>query len=464
MKIKYVKKTSKGVRSINFYTDEKDKKIDSEGNLYTNYQIKYEKDRNKTVSEFVSLVRGVINRVKAHKLTKIAFDIQQIRDIKVDGIDEDEKMQLFLKNISLAEYVFDKYKTEKKGRIDFVEIVGKITKNEKDVFLETEILNEGIKYARDFANTPAQDMTPTIFSNEIKKMFKGVKNISIKVLEDKDTEKLKMGLYNAVGRGSDEKSKFIIINYKGGKSKDKPEVMVGKGVCYDTGGLSLKPGKAMLEMHMDMTGASVVASALYVLAKNEVKKNIIAVIPTVENAISAKAYRPGDILTAYDKTTVEIKNTDAEGRLILADAISYSLDKFKPNKIVDVATLTGASLIAVGQKSSVILTNSKKMEEDFREIGERTFDRVWPLPTWDDFKANISSNFADIANLGKNSYGGVITAGMFLKYFVDKKNDKKDIEWTHIDMAPRMDSAPGEGLAPGSVGEPLHLLVEYFAK
>ncbi len=459
MKIEFLEKEPKNIRIINFYTEEKDKKNDENNFLYTNFRLE-KKDKEISIINFAKLMRKSINRAKMHKIEKIAFDFDKIKEIEVKELSEENRIKLFIKNIFLAEYVFDKYKTKKEGRIKEVKVFGKFSETEKKIFEKSLILTEGIENARNFANTPAQDMTPTIFSEKIKEMFDGISNISIKIFEDEETKKLGMGLYDAVGKGSSEKSKFIIIEYKGDKNNKEVEMMVGKGICYDTGGLSLKPSDSMLEMHMDMTGASVVANALYVLAKNKVNKNLVTIIPAVENGISGNAYRPGDILTAYNKTTVEIKNTDAEGRLVLADAISYGIEKYNPIKLIDVATLTGASLVAVGQKASVIMTNSKEMERELRDLGNKIADRVWPLPLWDEFANDIESNFADIANLGKSSYGGTVTAGMFLKHFI---GDKK-IDWTHIDIAPRMESADGDELAKGATGEPVDLLVEYFKK
>ena len=307
---------------------------------------------------------------------------------------------------------------------------------------------------------------PADLLSETKKKLKGLKNVSIKVVEEAEAKKLGMGLYLAVGQGSENKSKLIVVKYSGAGKNQKPTVLVGKGICYDTGGLSLKPAKSMLGMEMDMTGGATVIATISAIAKLGLKKNVVAVVPAVENAISAKSYRPGDILTAMDKTTVEVGNTDAEGRLVLADAITYSLKKLKPETIIDVATLTGAALVAVGQRSSVVMSNSEKLQNSLVDLGEKTGDLVWPLPAWDEYYEDIKGKFADIMNIGKTSpFGGTVTAGMFLKHFAEnkiKENKKTDVNWAHIDIAPRMESIESDNLEVGATGEPVSLLVEYI--
>jgi leucyl aminopeptidase len=215
-------------------------------------------------------------------------------------------------------------------------------------------------------------MTPTILANETKKIFKGIKKIKIKILEDSETKKLKMGLYNSVGMGSVEKSKFIIVEYLAGKKSEKPIILIGKGVTFDNGGNNLKPdgGKSM---QMDMTGGATVLGALYSIAKLGLKKNVVVLVPAVENLLSGAATKTGDIITSMSGKTVKINNTDAEGRLVLADAITYS-KKYNPEYIIDVATLTGAALMAVGQRASIVMSNNLDMENNIRNFGEKVGD------------------------------------------------------------------------------------------
>lgn len=281
-----------------------------------------------------------------------------------------------VENIKKAAYVFDTYKTKKIEKIKSVVIFGDISAQSKKNMLQAEKISEEVNFARNLANTPASEMMPIDLLKAAKNNLKGMKDVKVQVVEESEAKKLGMGLYLAVGQGSVNASKLIIINYSGAKKTDKPTVLIGKGICYDTGGLSLKPAKSMLGMEMDMTGGATVIAAISAVAKLGMNKNVVAVIPAVENAISAKAYRPGDILTAMNGTTVEVGNTDAEGRLVLADAITYSLKKLEPKSIIDVATLTGAALVAVGQRSSVVMSNSKKLETNLVELGEKTGDLV----------------------------------------------------------------------------------------
>ncbi len=376
MKIQYTKENKKDFREVNFYQKDSEKKIDSKSQKFLNFKIEKELNRRK----FISLIRAVIRRALSHKVENLSFDYSQIQKLKINGLEEKEKAELYITNIKKAGYVFDAYKSKKKKNIKQIVIFGNISTTEKQAFKNTEKIADAVNFARDLANTPAADMMPKDLLSETKKELKGIKNISIQVVEEAEAKKLAMGLYLAVGQGSVNPSKLIIIKYTGEKKSQKPVALIGKGICYDTGGLSLKPSKSMLGMEMDMTGGATVIAAISAIAKLGLKKNVVAIIPAVENAISAKAYRPGDILTAMNKTTVEIGNTDAEGRLVLADSITYALKKIQPKTIIDVATLTGAALVAVGQRSSVVMSNCQKLQNNLIEMGEKTGDLVWPLP------------------------------------------------------------------------------------
>jgi leucyl aminopeptidase len=268
-----------------------------------------------------------------------------------------------------------------------------------------------------------------------------------------------MNLLEAVGKGSHNEPQFIVMEYWGSKNKkDAPLVLIGKGITYDTGGLNVKPSGSMHDMHMDMSGGSSVMAAIVAAAKLGLKKNIIALIPSAENAISSKSMRAGDIVTAMNGTTVEILHTDAEGRLVLADALTYS-ERYKPRAIIDVATLTGAALVALGQHASAVMTKDANLENTFRALGEESGDLVWPLPLWDEYKGLLKSTRADISNIATNfsRYGGAIEGGMFLAAFAPK-----DVPWAHLDIAPRMESVANDKLAKGSSGEPVRLLVTFL--
>jgi leucyl aminopeptidase len=234
-------------------------------------------------------------------------------------------------------------------------------------------------------------------------------------------------------------------------------VLVGKGVTFDTGGLNIKPGDAMNEMHMDMSGGAAVLLTVILGAKLGLKKNVVALVPAVENMPSGSSYRPGDILRTMSGKTIEVLNTDAEGRIILADALTYA-KKYRPRLVVDVATLAGATMSALGQRASAIYTRDEKLEKLFRELGEESGDYVWPLSLWDEYEEDIKGTFGDVINLGKTKYGGAITGAIFLYQFA------KDYPWVHIDICPRMTSVEGEFLAKGATGVPVRLLAKILER
>ncbi|MCA9362085.1 leucyl aminopeptidase family protein, partial [Candidatus Kaiserbacteria bacterium] len=247
---------------------------------------------------------------------------------------------------------------------------------------------------------------------------------------------------------------------KGAKpdKKKAPIALIGKGITYDTGGLNVKPSGFMHDMHMDMSGGAAMIGTMRAIAKLGIKKNVIAVIAAAENSVSRDAMRAGDIATAMNGKTVEILHTDAEGRLVLADAMTYAEKYYSPRAMLDAATLTGASLAALGQHTSAVLTKDKALADTLVELGEDTGDLMWPLPLWDEYKQSLKSYRADISNIAYNfsRFGGCIEGGTFLSYFAPKKTP-----WAHLDIAPRMESIPSDKLAKGATGEPVRLLVKF---
>lgn len=282
--------------------------------------------------------------------------------------------------------------------------------------------------------------------------------IEVTILNELEMEELGMGAILGVGKGSDDKPRFIVMEYMPVEG-DEPIVLVGKGITFDTGGLNLKPSSAIYEMHMDMSGGAAVMNALVLAAKLKLKKNIIALIPAAENMPSGGSYRPGDLLRTMSGKTIEVMNTDAEGRVVLADALHYA-KKYNPRLVVDVATLTGAAMVALGAHASAIFTKDHDLEERFREWGEVSGDYVWPLPLWDEYEADIKGTFGDWSNTGTSRYGGAIQGAMFLYQFTKDAKGKSEYPWVHIDMAPRMVSVEGDHLAKGAAGEPVRLLVK----
>ncbi|TSC59386.1 MAG: leucyl aminopeptidase [Parcubacteria group bacterium Gr01-1014_107] len=263
-----------------------------------------------------------------------------------------------------------------------------------------------------------------------------------------------MGALLGVSKGSKEKPRFIVMEYQKG-GKEKPIVLVGKGVTFDTGGLSLKPSDSMLGMHMDMSGGAVVVHTLALIGKLKLKRNVIGLVPAVENMPSGESYRPGDILTSMSGKTIEVLNTDAEGRLILADALTYA-ERYKPYLVVDVATLTGAALVALGERCSAFFTKEQKLQNLLLRLAEETGEYVWPLPLWDEYEEEIKGYFADLSNIHRDNsrWGSAIQGAIFLYQFA------KSYPWVHIDMTPRMVSIKSDYLAKGATGEPMKLLLK----
>ena len=313
-------------------------------------------------------------------------------------------------------------------------------------------LTAGVTAAKNLGNTPGNICTPTYLADKSKQLAKEYASITTKVLDEKEIEKLGMGAFMSVTRGSDQPGKLIIIHYKGGNPKDAPHVLVGKGITFDTGGISLKPGAGMHEMIWDMCGAATVFGTMVAVAEQALPINVIGVLAAAENMPSGEASRPGDIVRTMSGQTVEILNTDAEGRLVLCDALTY-VDQFNPATVVDVATLTGACIIALGNHASAMYANDEGVAENLIAAGEQSLDRVWRMPLWEDYQAQINSAFADMANIGGREAGSV-TAACFLARFTKK------YRWAHLDVAGT--AFRGSGPAKGATGRPVGLLFQYL--
>ncbi|MCI0597024.1 MAG: leucyl aminopeptidase family protein, partial [candidate division Zixibacteria bacterium] len=277
--------------------------------------------------------------------------------------------------------------------------------------------------------------------------------IRVKILHVGEMKKLKMGGVLGVGKGSQAEPKFIVMEYFGGRRAEKPIVLVGKGVTFDTGGINLKPEEALTGMNMDMSGGAAVMHTLALAIRLGVKKNIVALVPAVENMPSGSSYRPGDVLRSMSGKTIEVLNTDAEGRIILADALTYA-KRYQPRLVVDAATLTGAAIVALGERASALFTRDQALEMKFREWGEESGDFVWPLPLWEEYDEEIKGTFGDIANIGRTRWGGAITAAAFLAQFAE------GYSWVHLDIAPRMTALKSEYLEKGAAGAPVRLLLK----
>lgn len=309
----------------------------------------------------------------------------------------------------------------------------------------------GIALAKDLGNLPGNVCTPVYLAHQAVTLGKTHKAIKTTVLDEKDMKKLGMGSLLSVTRGSTEPAKLITLEYHGTDKKQKPIVLVGKGVTFDSGGISLKPGAEMDEMKYDMCGAASVLGTIQAIAEMKLKINVVGIIPACENMPSGEATKPGDIVTSMSGQTIEILNTDAEGRLILCDALTYAA-KFAPDTVIDIATLTGACIIALGHVASGLYSNQDKLAHDLLSAGEQTQDRAWHMPLWEDYQAQLDSNFADMQNIGGRAAGS-ITAACFLARFT------KEYRWAHLDIA---GTAWKSGKEKGATGRPVPLLTQYL--
>lgn len=413
--------------------------------------------------KFVLLARQIIQEAKKHRAKKIAVDFSDL-NLKSVSKNPEEIAEIAAVNFEMANYEFVRYKTKPKEGWNFVEEIKiiadtKIIKAIERGTKKGQIIGCEVNACRDLANAPGGDMTPQVLADEIKKATRGTP-IKMKVLEESEMKKLGMGGILGVSRGSVEKPKFIILEYLASR-KEKPLLLIGKGITFDTGGLSIKPREFMPDMRMDMSGGAAVAFSMVIAAKLGAKKKIIGLIPAMENMPSGNSYRPGDILKTLSGKTIEVSDTDAEGRIILADALTYA-ERYNPRIVVDVATLTAAASVALGERASALFSKDKKLSDKIYDLAEESGDYVWPLPLWEEYKNDIKGIFADVNNTratGDWRYGGTIHSAMFLAEFAEKFP-----LWVHIDMAPRDLAAYDEFLAKGAAGAPVRLLVKILEK
>lgn len=428
--------------------------------------------------KFVLFTRKIVSLSKQNRLKSISVDFKDLKSIAPKGLSDAEVGKISATSFAMAGYEHNTYKRVPKDGFPSVEVVcfTNISKEGTEGVKKGSLIAEEVNACRELANTPGGDMTPKQFSALAKKTIKGA-NTKVTVLGRKEMEKLGMGGVVGIGKGSDNEPQFVAVEYWGKSSRgvalaqgsqgnaSRPVVLVGKGVTFDSGGLNLKPGDHMYEMHMDMSGGAAVLYTVALVAKLKLKANVVGLIPTVENMPGQNAVRPGDMLKSMSGRHIEVLNTDAEGRVILADGITYA-KKYNPAVVVNVATLTGAALTALGTQASAIMSTDQKLEDTLRELGEESGDYVWPFPVWEEYEDMTKGIFGDVPNIstdGNSRYGGVIAGGMFLREFA------KDLgcPWAHIDMAPRMTANSNEFLAKGAVGAPVRLLlalVERYAK
>ena len=380
-----------------------------------------------------------------------------LTELTIKGRDVAWKVRHTVEAVTNALYRFDQLKSKKDtARRPLRKLVlsvprrRELTSGEEAVHIGTAVAN-GVKLAKDLGNLPGNMCTPTYLADQAQDLAKRFKAIKTEILNKADMEQLGMGSFLSVARGSKEPPKLIVSHYRGGKKDDNPVVLVGKGVTFDSGGISIKPAAAMDEMKYDMCGAASVLGTLTAVAEMGLPINVTGVIPATENLPGGNATKPGDIVKSLSGQTIEILNTDAEGRLILCDALTYS-ERFNPAVVIDIATLTGACVIALGKHASGLLSNHSPLAHDLLNAAKASGDRAWELPLWDDYQDQLKSNFADMANVGGRE-AGTITAACFLARFTKK------FHWAHLDIA---GTAWLSGDKKGATGRPVPLLTQYL--
>jgi leucyl aminopeptidase len=356
-------------------------------------------------------------------------------------------------HISLS-YVYDGTFQNKKAlqNLSAVSILlNDIGKNNKQACINGQALGEGLNTAKHLGNLPANICTPSYLASQAQMLAKLDEKLSCKILSEAQMKKLGMGSLLSVTAGTEEAAKFIILEYKGDIKSKKPTVLVGKGVTFDSGGISLKPGGGMDEMKYDMCGAASVLGTFKSISLASPRANIVGLIAAVENMPSGIATKPGDVVTSMSGQTIEVLNTDAEGRLVLCDALTYA-ERYKPKAVIDIATLTGACIVALGKHASGLYSNDDILQQALINSGTESHDRVWPMPLWEEYDQQLKSNFADIANIG-GPQAGSVTAACFLARFA------KSYPWAHIDIA---GPAWIQGANKGATGRPVSLLFNYI--
>ncbi len=380
-----------------------------------------------------------------------------LNDLAVKDHDLQQLLHHFVVISEQNQYKFEQLKSKAKTHTHALKEINLVIDNTADkklsiqTLVQAKSISSGMSLAKDLANLPGNICTPSYLAEQAKQIAKSNKKITCEVLNEKQMTQLNMNALLSVSKGSHEQAKLIVLNYQAGSAKSKPIVLVGKGVTFDSGGISLKPGAGMDEMKYDMCGAASVIGTMKAIAEMGLAINVIGVIPATENLPDGLASKPGDIVTSMSGQTIEILNTDAEGRLILCDALTYS-ERFEPKYVIDVATLTGACIIALGHHSSALFSNNDKLAKALTSAGVQSNDRVWELPIWEEYHEQLKSNFADIANIGGRSAGS-ITAACFLAKFAKK------FHWAHLDIA---GTAWDSGANKGATGKPVALLSQFL--
>jgi leucyl aminopeptidase len=409
-----------------------------------------------TTRKLRTAARKIFLQAKSQKTKHIAVCLD---DFACKDVSSARIAELLAVNFEMANYSFTRYKETSKDEWKHIESVfyyfrhSAAQKNIQKALSDGAIIGTHVNRTRDLANTPGGDMTPKRLAHSASMDGKKY-GYDVTVLGEKEMKKIGMGGILGVSRGSDEEAQFIIMKYMRGPKNQKPIAFIGKGITFDSGGLHLKIGKGMNEMHLDMSGGATVIGAMGAIAQLALRVNVIGIVPAVENMPSGQSYRPGDILTSLSGKTIEVESPDAEGRVVLADALTY-VEKYHPSVVVDIATLTGACVIALGKHAIGLLTPHDTYAEFLSKMGEESGDYVWRLPLWEEYESEVKGIFGDVVNAPKNGEAGAINGGMFLYQFA-----KKFPTWAHLDIASTMTGGEGLYLAKGASGTATRLLID----
>ncbi len=395
--------------------------------------------------------------IKAVKQSGAGDAIFQLNELPVKHREQDWKLREAVVTAIDLLYTYSETKgknkpdTPKLHKLSFIVAERAQLTAAKLAVSQGESIGKGVSLTKELGNLPGNICTPSYLASQAKALKKDNSTLKIGVLGETEMKKLGMGAFLSVSKGSDEPGKLITIEYQGAPKNSRPVVLVGKGITFDTGGISLKPGAAMDEMKYDMCGAATVLGTLKACAEMALPINVIGVIASAENMPSGRASKPGDIVTTMSGQTVEILNTDAEGRLVLCDALTYT-ERYKPAAVIDIATLTGACIVALGHYATGLLANNQALADELLAAGQRSGDRAWQLPLWEEYDKQLDSNFADMANIGGRS-AGTITAACFLSRFTE------NLDWAHLDIA---GVAWYSGKEKRASGRPVPLLIDYL--
>jgi leucyl aminopeptidase len=399
---------------------------------------------------------AVVAAALAAKLGSVAILAQLPKSAGIDAAEAAARLGF---GAQLRSYRFDKYRTtikpEDKVKLNAVQIVTDAADKAKKLFAPLSGVAESINFARDLVSEPANILYPATLAAEAKKLEKlGVK---VEIFGEAQMKKMGMGSLLGVGQGSERESQLVVMQYYGGKKGGKPVALIGKGVTFDTGGISIKPAQGMEEMKWDMGGSAAVIGTLRALAARGAKVNVVGVVGLVENMPDGNAQRPGDVVKSMSGQTIEVLNTDAEGRLVLADALWYCQERFKPQCMVDLATLTGAIIISLGSLQAGMFSNSDKLCDQLKKAADRTGERVWRMPMGPEYDEMINCDIADMKNISDGREAGSTTAAQFLQRFVN------DVPWVHLDIAGVAWTKKPSALTPkGAVGWGIRLLDQWI--